>query len=349
LLTGGGTAGHVNPNIALLEPLQKLGYSVAYAGSRNGIERDLMRARGVEYHGISAGKLRRYLSAKNFGDVFRVMIGFAEAVRLVRRIGPDVIFSKGGFVSVPVVAAGWLCRVPVVIHESDMSSGLANRLSLPFARMVCAAFPENMARLPKKKAVLTGTPVRKELLDGDKERGRLFCGFNGDKPVLLVMGGSSGSAFINNAVRQCLDRLTERFDVVHICGKGQSGGPSVPGYCAFEYLTEELPHVMALCDVVLSRAGANSISEFLALQKPALLVPLSRNASRGDQILNAQSFHALGFSRMLTEDELHPDTLPDVLYGLYENRAQYVAAMAAGDWHNGVSGVIDAIEKARKQ
>ena len=221
ILTGGGTAGHVTPNIALIPRLQELGYDIQYIGSYTGIEKELIEAFGIPYHGISSGKLRRYFSLQNFTDPFRVLKGLGEAKKLVRELKPDVIFSKGGFVSVPVVLAGKGAKVPVIIHESDMTPGLANKLAIPSATKVCCNFPETLENLPKEKALLTGSPIRQELLSGNKIAAMEMCGFSTDKPVILVIGGSLGSVAVNTAVRAALPELLEHFQVVHLCGKGK--------------------------------------------------------------------------------------------------------------------------------
>ena len=291
ILTGGGTAGHVTPNIALLPRLKELQYDIHYIGSYNGIEKDLIEPFHIPYHGISSGKLRRYFSMKNFTDPFRVLKGFYEANKLIKTLKPDVIFSKGGFVSVPVVMAGKRNHVPTIIHESDITPGLANKLSMPSATKICCNFPETLKNLPADKAVLTGSPIRQELLTGDKEAARKFCHFTSQKPVILVIGGSLGAAAVNQAVRNILPKLLESFQVIHLCGKGKldESLTRVEGYAQFEYIQKELKDLFALADIVISRAGANAICELLALRKPNILIPLPANASRGDQILNARS------------------------------------------------------------
>lgn len=219
ILTGGGTAGHVTPNIALIPKLRELGYDIQYIGSYNGIEKELIEPFGIPYHGISSGKLRRYFSLQNFTDPFRVIKGFGEARKLIKSLKPDVIFSKGGFVSVPVVLAGKRCKVPVIIHESDMTPGLANKLAIPSAVKVCCNFPETLDALPEGKSVLTGSPIRQELLTGDKDAARKMCGFTDEKPVILVIGGSLGAVAVNEAVRAALPELLKQFQIIHLCGK----------------------------------------------------------------------------------------------------------------------------------
>ncbi|MBM6738454.1 undecaprenyldiphospho-muramoylpentapeptide beta-N-acetylglucosaminyltransferase [Faecalicatena fissicatena] len=348
ILTGGGTAGHVTPNIALLPRLRELQYDIHYIGSYNGIEKELIEQFGIPYHGISSGKLRRYFSVQNFTDPFRVLKGFGEAKKLIRLLKPDVIFSKGGFVSVPVVVAGKQCKVPVIIHESDMTPGLANKLSIPSAVKVCCNFPETVDLLPADKAVLTGSPIRQELLEGDAEKARSFTGFTSDKPVILVIGGSLGAVAVNNAVRSNLPELLKDFQIIHLCGRGKLDPTlnNLNGYVQYEYIKDELKDLFALTDIVISRAGANAICELLALHKPNLLIPLSANASRGDQILNARSFERQGFSMVLEEEDITNEKFLSCVHTLYENRQQYIEAMSKSHQQNSIDTIIDLIESA---
>lgn len=350
ILTGGGTAGHVTPNIALIPRLLELGYDIQYIGSYQGIEKELIQPFGIPYHGISSGKLRRYFSVQNFTDPFRVLKGFGEAKRLIKELQPDVIFSKGGFVSVPVVLAGKHNKVPTIIHESDMTPGLANKLSIPSATKVCCNFPETLEHLPKDKAVLTGSPIRQELLSGNKVAALDFCGFTSDKPVVLVIGGSLGSVAVNNAVRAILPELLKDFQLIHLCGKGKvdESLKDLKGYVQFEYVQNELKDMFALTDVIISRAGANAICEIAALRKPNLLIPLSASASRGDQILNARSFERQGFSIVIEEEELTNDKLLSSIRNLYDNRETYIKAMGQSGQQNSIDTIIGLIENASK-
>ena len=346
LLTGGGTAGHVTPNLALIPRLLAAGYMLEYVGSASGIERRLVEPLNIPYHPIAAGKLRRYFDWQNFTDVFKVFWGFLQSLVLLLRVRPDLLFSKGGFVATPVVWAAWLVRVPVVIHESDITPGLANRLSLPFARKVCYSFPETAAHLPPDKAVLTGIPVREELLHGDGDQARAWLKFEEDKPLLLVVGGSLGSEVINRVVRSALEELLSMFNVVHICGAGhiQNTLVSFSGYRQYEYLNEQLRHLFAVTDIVVSRAGATMLFELLALHKPNLLVPLSRKASRGDQLLNAASFEQQGYSLVLQEEQLNPKALLQKARQLFEQRHQYRDTMARNAEGQALHRVVGLIE-----
>ena len=347
ILTGGGTAGHVTPNIALLPRLKELGYDIQYIGSYTGIEKELIEPFGIPYHGISSGKLRRYFSVQNFTDPFRVLKGFREAHKLIRQLKPDVIFSKGGFVSVPVVLAGKRCKVPVIIHESDMTPGLANKIAIPSAAKVCCNFPETLKSLPEGKAVLTGSPIRQELLSGNKIAAMDMCHFTSDKPVILVIGGSLGAVAVNNAVREALPELLKDFQIIHLCGKGKMDESlkDVEGYCQFEYIKNELRNLFALADIVISRAGANAICELLALHEPNLLIPRSANASRGDQILNARSFERQGFSLVLEEEQLTKETLLNAVKTLYENRTTFINSMKNSGQQDSIGTIISLIEE----
>ncbi len=346
VLTGGGTAGHVTPNLALLPGLRERGFDIHYIGSYNGIEKDLMAEAGVDYTGISTGKLRRYLSKENIKDIGNVMRGISEARKVIRELQPDIVFSKGGYVSVPVVRAAAMRHIPVIIHESDMTPGLANKLCYSAAAKICCNFPETLKLLPKDKAVLSGSPIREELLSGTREAGLAFTGLSGEKPVLLMIGGSSGARNLNERLRSSLDTLLKTFDVVHLCGKGNlDEAIRRPGYLQYEYISDELKDLFAMADVVFSRAGANAICELLALRKPALLVPLSKAASRGDQILNARSFEAQGFSMVIEEEELTDDSLIRGILSLYENREQYIAKMAESEQANGVNVILGLIDE----
>ena len=347
VMTGGGTAGHVTPNIALLPILKEHGYEVSYIGSYNGIEKELIEEQGVKYYGISSGKLRRYFDLKNFSDPFKVIKGYFQAKSLLRKIKPDVVFSKGGFVSVPVVIAAGRKHIPTIIHESDITPGLANRLAIPYASKVCCNFPETISHLPSDKALLTGSPIRAELLSGDAATGREICGFNNDKPILMIIGGSTGARHVNDAVREILPSLLETFQVVHLCGSGMKDDSleNTSGYVQFEYVKDDLKHLFAAADILISRAGANAICEILALKKPNVLIPLSAAASRGDQILNAKSFSKMGFSYMLEEENLTSDTLLASVDEVYSHRDKYIEAMANSPMPNAIETIFNLIEE----
>ena len=351
LLTGGGTAGHVTPNIALLPGLRELGYEISYMGSYDGIEKKLIEEFQIPYYGISSGKLRRYFDPKNFTDPFKVLKGYGEARRIIKKLKPDVLFSKGGFVSVPAVLAARHFHIPTIIHESDLTPGLANKICIPSAWKVCCNFPETLQYLPADKAVLTGSPIRQELLKGDPIRALQFTGLAPGKPVILVMGGSLGAAAVNEAVRSILPRLLKDFHVIHLCGRDKIDLSlnGLSGYVQYEYIKGELKDLFALSDIVISRAGANAICELLALRKPSLLIPLPAASSRGDQILNARSFEKQGFSMVLEEENITPDSLLEAVRALYENRTALSDAMAASRQTDSIRTILGLIEEAAGQ
>lgn len=347
VLTGGGTAGHVTPNIALLPALKEAGFDAEYIGSYTGIEKDLITKEGIPYHGISSGKLRRYFDWKNFSDPFRVIRGYGQARSLLKKIQPSIVFSKGGFVSVPVVLAAKSLHIPAILHESDMTPGLANKIAMKGAVKICCNFPETIKYLPEGKGVLTGSPIRQQLLHGDRQKALDFTGLRGDRHILLIIGGSLGSVFINNAVRGALDDLLQKFEIIHLCGKGNLD-PSLDGkegYVQYEYISKELPDLFAAADLVISRAGANAICELLALHKPNILIPLSRNASRGDQILNAESFKKQGFSYVIEEEDVNEKTLTEAIHYVAEHKDEYKKAMADSGQMDSISKIVSLIKE----
>ncbi|MDR2546754.1 MAG: undecaprenyldiphospho-muramoylpentapeptide beta-N-acetylglucosaminyltransferase [Lachnospiraceae bacterium] len=345
VLTGGGTAGHVTPNIALLPSLRRAGYEISYIGSYSGIESRLIADYELPYYGISVGKMRRYFDLKNLTDPFRVIKGYAEAKKHLQIIKPHIVFSKGGFVGVPVVRAAASLGIPCIIHESDISPGLANKLCISAATVVCCNFPETVRLMASKKAVLTGSPIRDELRQGQKAAALTLCQFNEHKPVILVIGGSQGSQSINLTLRAALPMLLDDFQIIHICGK-DNRDDSLMGkksYAQYEYVKAELKDMFAAADLVISRAGANSICEILALQKPNLLIPLSAG-SRGDQVLNARSFASQGFSLVINNCDLTEELLVDKIHEIYFDRAHYIEAMEKSSQPNSINIIMELIE-----
>lgn len=350
VLTGGGTAGHVTPNLALMPLLREKGFRIHYIGSYNGMEKDIVSGKKrVHYHAISSGKLRRYFDMQNFTDPFRIIKGYFQAKKILRDLKPSIVFSKGGFVSVPVVIAAKHLRIPVVIHESDFTSGLANKIALPFATTMCTTF-EQAASKAGKKGVVTGAPVRPSIMDGDPERGRIICGFELGRPIVLVMGGSSGALAINNCIDEALDEMLEKYQVIHVRGianvSNELEGKS--GYRQFGYVNEELPHLIACADVVVSRAGANAIFEFSSLYKPMLLIPLPTSASRGDQMHNAKYFEKQGYAKVLRQEFLSITSLMADVSELYKNRYTYETNMRSSGMANGLQKLCEEIMKAVK-
>jgi UDP-N-acetylglucosamine--N-acetylmuramyl-(pentapeptide) pyrophosphoryl-undecaprenol N-acetylglucosamine transferase len=350
ILTGGGTAGHVSPNLALVPSLRQAGWDLEYIGSHGGIEEQLVKDAGIPYHPIASGKLRRYFDWQNFIDPFKVIKGVADAYFLLGKLQPDLVFSKGGFVTMPVVLASWLRRIPAIVHESDFSPGLTNKISIPFATKVCVTFPETLIQIQSKvpQAVCTGLPIRSEILRGDGELGRKFCNFDKSLPVLLVIGGSLGSARLNRAVREILPELLTQFQLVHICGHGHivPEFECIAGYAQFQYLKSELANIFALADLVVSRAGANAVFELLALRKPHLLIPLSELASRGDQVQNANSFAQSGFSQVLLEENLTSENLTSAIANLYSDRQRFIDKMTANQSISSIDKIIQLISQA---
>ena len=351
VLTGGGTLGHVTPHLALIPRLKEAGYEIHYIGTENGMEAPKMRAvEGITYHAVKSGKLRRYHDWKNFTDPFRVIAGAFQSARLMGKIKPDVVFSKGGFVAVPVVFGAWLHRIPVLCHESDLTPGLANKLCKPFATRFATTFPE-CAEALGAKAEMTGTPLRPELFHGDKAKGLSLLGFDGQKPVLLMMGGSSGAQSVNACLRKAIPELTPDFDVAHICGKGNLDAEleGTPGYKQIEFLDADLPDVLACTDLVLSRAGANALCEFQALGRPMLLIPYPKGASRGDQILNAKSLEKRGLCRVLLQENMTPETMVKEIRETWAERDTLTEALKNAPPANGTERVLQMIEEIRKK
>jgi len=349
VLTGGGTAGHVMPNLSLVPYLTEAGFTCTYIGSHDGIEKELVQKAGLPYHAISAGKLRRYFDWQNFTDMFRVIKGVGDARKALKKIKPDVVFSKGGFVTVPVTLAAKMLKIPVVAHESDMTPGLANKLAFPFCTKILTTFPETCKYI-KGEAVAVGAPIRDEIKTGDRATGLSLLGFTGEKPVLLVMGGSLGSQTVNGAVQSALPELLKQYQICHIVGKGNLNGAlmNTPGYRQFEYVAEDLKHLFAAADLMVSRAGANAIHEILALQLPALLIPLGLSASRGDQIMNANSFQKQGYVHVLEEEGITGDKLLDAVCALWADRDALKAAMAAAPVQNTLQTITDILVQEAK-
>ena len=352
VMTGGGTAGHVTPNIALIPSLREAGYEISYIGSYEGIEKRLIEEQNIPYYGISSGKLRRYFDPKNFTDPFKVVKGLAQAVSLLKKIKPDIVFSKGGFVSVPVVLAAKICHIPAIIHESDITPGLANKIAIPGATKVCCNFPETLKYLPKEKAVFTGSPIRQELLSGNADAALTFCKLPAkSKPVLLIIGGSTGSKVINTIVRASLPTLLKNYLVIHLCGKNNLDASldGMAGYVQLDYAGKELADLFALSDIVISRAGANAIFELLALRKPNILIPLSAAASRGDQILNANSFKNSGYSYVLEEEKLSMETLQNAIAEVDGKKNTYISAMEQSQSQDSIRIICNLIETIAKK
>lgn len=348
MFTGGGTAGHVSPNIALIQKLKILypeeQLQMVYIGGKNGIEKEMIAGEGISYHGISCGKLRRYRSLKNVSDMFRVLAGIFQSLRIMRKEKPDLLFSKGGFVAVPPVLAARFWKIPILIHESDYSPGLTTKISSRFAKKICLTFEDTAEYFKGKDIAITGTPIRKRLQLGKKEAGYALTGFTPEKPVIMVMGGSQGSQAINQALLEILPSLTKENQVIHLTGRGNAAKmpQDMPGYKAYDFLSDELADAFAITDYVISRAGSNAIFEFLALQKPMLLIPLPLSASRGDQILNAAYFEKKGYALTMPQEEVNAESLTAALQELKAKRKDIIRNMK--DSGDGTDAVLAEIE-----
>jgi len=330
VFTGGGSAGHVTPNIAIINELNT-DWDIFYMGSKNGIEKELIQKMGIPYYGINSGKLRRYIDFENLVDMFRVIKGCFEARGNLKKIKPNLIFSKGGFVSVPVILAAKSLKIPIYIHESDMTPGLANKISQRFSTKIFTSFEETKSFFPEHKTTVIGSPIRKEILNGSAKVGREFLGFDEYSPILTIMGGSLGAKKINEVVRGALKQLTANYQVVHLCGKNNKDAnfSNYPKYKQFEYVNDELKDILAATDIVITRGGSNAIFEFLTLNIPMLIIPLGLNQSRGDQILNARAFQNKGYSLTLEEEQLNNKTLMEYLNTVYSNRNEFQKKMKA--------------------
>lgn len=331
LFTGGGSAGHVTPNIALIHTFLAAGWNVVYIGSADGIEKEIISRVEIPYYSVTTGKLRRYFSWRTLIEPFRIMLGIIQAFILCRKLKPNIVFSKGGFVAFPIVVGAWFNRIPIIVHESDLTPGLANKLSFPFADKICVTFQEGSEAIAARKRVVSGTPIRNGLLQGQAAKGRSFCQFNQQDPILLVLGGGQGAAIINQTIRTILPKLRESFQIVHVCGKGKMDTSLSydDRYRQFEYLNDELADVFACSDLVVSRAGSNSLYELLCLKKLHIVIPLSKRASRGDQIVNARYFAKRGLSNVLFEEELSGDSLLSLITEVYSKKAEFCQRLSS--------------------
>ncbi|GKS38526.1 undecaprenyldiphospho-muramoylpentapeptide beta-N-acetylglucosaminyltransferase [Staphylococcus argenteus] len=330
--TGGGTVGHVSVNLSLIPTALSQGHEAFYIGSKNGIEREMIETQlpEITYYPISSGKLRRYISLENAKDVFKVLKGILDARKILKKEKPDLLFSKGGFVSVPVVIAAKSLKIPTIIHESDLTPGLANKIALKFAKKIYTTFEETLNYLPKDKADFIGATIREDLKSGSAHKGYQLTGFNNNKKVLLVMGGSLGSKKLNEIIRENLDALLHQYQIIHLTGKGlKDDQVKKSGYVQYEFVKEDLTDLLAITDTVISRAGSNAIYEFLTLRIPMLLVPLGLDQSRGDQIDNAKHFAKKGYAKIIEEDLLTAEKLLEELNVIEKDRTNIINEMKA--------------------
>ncbi|MBI4994308.1 undecaprenyldiphospho-muramoylpentapeptide beta-N-acetylglucosaminyltransferase [Candidatus Peregrinibacteria bacterium] len=326
VFTGGGTGGHVFPNLAVIKEVrgQRSEVSVFYIGEKGAMEEKLVVQAGIPFYGIYAGKLRRYFDFKNFVDVFKLPVGFFQAFFILRKLRPQIIFAKGGYVSVPVVIAARFLGLPVWLHESDFSPGLANKICSRFAKKIFVSFEESRRFFSGCNVEVVGNPIRKWLLKGDKEIGYRLTGFSREKPVILIMGGSTGAQSLNKLVEKILPKLLKHTQIVHIIGVTPTSYKlQATSYKQFEFLNEDLAHIYAISNLIISRAGSGAIFEILALKKPMILVPLPAEASRGDQIENALVFAQRGWARVIHQDKVTPEEfLKEILDLLNDKKAQ---------------------------
>ncbi|MDR2758455.1 MAG: undecaprenyldiphospho-muramoylpentapeptide beta-N-acetylglucosaminyltransferase [Spirochaetaceae bacterium] len=346
--TGGGSGGHIYPGLAVAGCLQRQGpCRIFWIGSSGGIDRSIVEQGGIEFFGIPSGKFRRYFSFRNFLDVFKVLAGFFAARKILKREKPDLLFSKGGFVSVPPCLAAASLGIPLCTHESDLSPGLATRINTRFAQRIFTAYENTAAFLSRKykdRIRLTGNPIRPEFSKADAARGRAFLGINEGERILLVLGGSQGAREINDLVRSCLAELTGPYVVVHQTGQRTSWdlAPS-ERYRPYPYFTEEMPQILAASELVLGRSGAGTIWECAALGRPMVLIPLSGSGTRGDQVENARFFEKAGAAAVLSGGEVSPKALVETVLSIAgdeEKRAAMVRASAKIGAQDGAASIV---------
>lgn len=347
IMTGGGSVGHVVVNTVLIPKLIENNWQIIYIGSKKGPEKKMIKSlKNTTYYSISTGKLRRYISLENIKDIFKIIKGIVEAFIIIKSEKPNIIFSCGGFVSVPVVIAGWLNRVPIIVRETDYTVGLANKISIPLAKYVSVTFPDTLKEMSSNKRFECGPIIREELISGDKYLGFKFTGIRGDKPIILVIGGSQGAKVINETIRDSLDSLINDFNIIHICGKGKKDSSlDKEGYVQFEYIDKELPHIYAITDIIVGRSGSNAVFEGVLLKKPMLLIPISKKASRGDQILNANYIEKNGFGKVLLQEDLNVDSLVVEINNIYKEREKFIINLINRTKDNGVENQLNLIYK----
>lgn len=365
VFTGGGTGGHVIPNLAVIDELRSLNsdffkekgskesLELLYVGSKKGMEKKLVEEFEVDYQAVSCGKLRRYFSWQNFLDFLKVPVGIFGSLRILRKFKPQVLFSKGGYVSVPVVIAAWILRIPVIMHESDFSPGLANRICAKFARKICLSFEESKkffkSKKFKNKLLVTGNPVRKSILNGNPKKAYELTKFNSQLPVLLIMGGSAGAREISELLEKIFDELVKKFQIIHLTGKGKTTSLEAENYKQFEYLNQELTDVYAITDLVLTRGGANSLAELAILEKKVIVFPLSLNTSRGDQIENARLFaQSLGWK--IIDSQTKPGEVIEIMGKLvHDKKEDNLQNKVENKIANGVEKIVELILSFRNK
>lgn len=348
VFTGGGTAGHVTPNIALIEKFHESGWNIHYIGSRDGIEKNIIsNIPFAFYYAIHCDKIRRYFSWRHFLAPYRIMLGLFQSFFILRRIRPSIIFSKGGYVSFPVCVAAKLLGISVIVHESDLSPGLANQVSFPFARLIFVSMEKTVESFKNpKNVIVSGSPVRSSFAKASKDKGLRLLDFAEEKPILLVFGGGLGSEFLNKAVHDLLPKIHKDYNIVHLTGKDKSDtslNGQYENYRQFEYLHDEFADVLAASDFVIARAGANSIYEVMLMEKPAILVPLSLAASRGDQMQNALYFQSVGAAIVMKEEELSAEFVMIRLIFLQRHKENIIENIKKLNLKNGTEEIFRLI------
>ncbi len=347
VLTGGGTAGHCIPHLAILPYLKKEFKNIYYIGSENGIERKIIEQQNIPYFYVPCAKLVRQFTLDNLLIPFKVISGIKKAEKLLKELNPDVIFSKGGYVSIPTVIAGKKLKIPVVAHESDYTVGLTNKVTSRYCKKVLTSFPDTALTI--KNGEYSGPPIREELFNVNKDSALSYFGFKGKKPVLLVTGGSLGAKPINDTLRKALPVILKDFDVLHICGKNNlDNSISKKGYVQLEFV-KDMQHAFAVADLCISRAGSNTVFEIIALKIPNILIPLPKGVSRGDQILNANYFEKLNLSNVLTQEQLTVDSLCNLVKETYNNKAKFLSAFRKSKIKNQSKNIAQKIIEIAKQ
>lgn len=339
VFTGGGTAGHIMPNLALIEDLKNKA-QIFYIGS-NGMEKDIITKKNIPFYEIPSTKLKRSLSLSNLLIPFKLFTAIKKAKKILSEIKPDVIFSKGGYVALPVVFAGKKLGIKIISHESDMTLGLANKLSKNKSDIICTSFEKTALSL--KNGLFTGSPLRKQIFYGNKENAKKLFKSYKNKPTILIVGGSLGSKIINQTIYKMLDKLSE-FNIIHLVGKNNLTNINLDNYVQLEF-TENIEDLYALSEIVISRAGSNVINEILALNKLNILIPLSKQASRGDQIINANYFKEKGYSKVILEENLSPTSLLNSIYEVFNNKEKYLHKMSKANAKLANKKIIDLLLK----
>lgn len=320
ILTGGGTAGHCMPNIYLLPYLKKYFNNIYYIGSKNGIEKNIIENYDIPYYEIDCAKLNRKFNFNNLKIPFSVIKGIKSSERIIEKLKPNVIFSKGGYVSFPVVVAAHRKKIPIISHESDLTIGLANKLSIPFCTKTLTSFPETSKQI--KNGEYVGPPLKNYAPINKNEIYNKF-NFENGKPVLLITGGSQGAQKINATVKNCIKELSEYFNIIHLCGKGNTFDCNVKNYYQTEF-AQNMNEIYSITSVCVSRAGSNTVFELLHNLIPSVLIPLSNSSTRGDQVLNAKYFFQKGACSYLEENLITKNSFICSVLSCLNNKQEYV-------------------------